>query len=210
MSNKEHWENVYKTKSSDSVSWFQSHSEKSIKIICELEADLSAKIIDVGGGASTLVDDLVNIGYSNLSVLDVSGSALAISKHRLGNHSKNIKWIESDVTQLKIPKHSIDVWHDRAVFHFLTDANKRKKYVDAVISAIKPGGHLIISTFSLEGPEEGSGLTVQRYNKESLDNEFSSSFQLLDYENENHMTPFSTQQKFIYCYWKANMQTEAT
>ncbi len=204
MDEKEHWENFYKTKSPDAVSWFQEHSDRSLQIIAKVEPNLSAGIIDIGGGASRLVDDLMERGYSNLSVLDISLAALEVAMNRLGAKSSNVNWIEQDVTQLVLAKHSIDVWHDRAVFHFLTRKDDRKKYVDNVLNAVKPGGHVIISTFSLDGPEECSGLIVQRYDENSLHGEFGQPFSLLGHEKETHQTPFGTQQQFVYCYCRVN------
>lgn len=200
MSEKNHWENVYTTKKSDEVSWFQPHASVSLELIKKLEASKDAHIIDVGGGASMLVDDLLSLGYSRLTVLDISSAALEVAKNRLGHRANLVEWMVEDVTNLNIPRHSIDVWHDRAVFHFLNDQDKRNAYVNAVINAVKPGGHVIISTFSLSGPEKCSGLPVQRYDVESLHAQFGEPFVLLGHEYENHKTPFSTQQNFIYCY----------
>lgn len=200
MNEKKHWENVYTTKNSDAVSWFQPHANASLKLIQKLEEKLDAHIIDVGGGASTLVDDLLSLGYSNLSVLDISTSALEVAKKRLEEKADMVKWIVEDVTKLNIPKHSIDLWHDRAVFHFLNDPKQRENYVNAVLKIVKPGGHVIVSTFSLDGPEKCSGLSVQKYDAESLHDQFGAPFVLLGHQYENHKTPFGTDQSFIYCY----------
>lgn len=200
MNEKNHWENVYTTKKSDEVSWFQPQASASLNFIRKLENNRDANIIDVGGGASTLVDDLLSLGYSNLKVLDISSAALEVAKSRLGENANIVEWIVEDVTRLNVPRHSIDVWHDRAVFHFLNDQKQRENYVKAVLNAVKPGGHVIVSTFSLEGPEKCSGLPVQRYDAESLHDQFGEPFTLLGHEYENHKTPFGTNQKFIYCY----------
>lgn len=200
MNDKHHWENVYRSKSADAVSWFQPHAETSLRLITWLAPDRAANIIDVGGGASTLVDDLLDNGYRNLSVLDISAAALDAAKQRLGGRSKQVRWLEADVTTLELEKHSIDVWHDRAVFHFLTDEADRRQYVDAVLRAVKPGGHVIMATFADDGPEKCSGLLVQRYNEQSLLREFGAPFSLLGHEHEIHETPFGTQQSFMYCY----------
>jgi 2-polyprenyl-3-methyl-5-hydroxy-6-metoxy-1,4-benzoquinol methylase len=200
MDEKSHWENVYTTKKSDEVSWFQPHATTSLDLIKKLECNMDAQIIDVGGGASMLVDDLLSSGYKNLKVLDISYAALEVAKKRLGEQAKSVEWIVDDVTKLNIPKHSVDVWHDRAVFHFLNGQAKREAYVKAVLNAVKPGGHVIVSTFSLNGPEKCSGLPVQRYDAESLHGQFGEPFILLGHEYESHKTPFGTDQKFIYCY----------
>ena len=204
MSDKTHWENVYSTKPTDSVSWFQPHAEKSLKLIKQLQFDQSAKILDVGGGASTLVDDLIKSGYNDIYVLDISSAALDVAQKRLDAKSKQVHWLVQDVTQLELPAHSIDLWHDRAVFHFLTNNDDRKKYVSRVLNAVKPGGHVIISTFAEDGPEKCSGLNVQRYNSGSLHSEFGDPFTLLGHEKEMHHTPFGTEQSFIYCYCRVN------
>ena len=135
-----------------------------------------------------------------MKVLDISSAALEVAKKRLGEQSNSVEWIVDDVTKLNIPKHSVDVWHDRAVFHFLNDQVQREAYVKAVLNAVKPGGHVIVSTFSLDGPEKCSGLPVQRYDADSLHGQFGEPFVLLGHEYESHKTPFGTDQNFIYCY----------
>ena len=200
MSLKTHWEDVYTNKSSDKVSWFQPHAEKSLSIIEKLKVPQSAKIIDVGGGASHLVDDLVEQGYNNLTVLDLSAAALDIAQQRLAEAAKTVCWLVEDVTQLTLEKHSIDVWHDRAVFHFLNSELERQQYVENVLKIVKPGGYVIVSTFAEGGPKECSGLPVQRYSAEGIHDEFGSPFEMLGHEKELHKTPFGTDQKFVYCY----------
>ena len=200
MNEQDHWENVYSTKKSDEVSWFQPHATTSLDLINKLESNKEASIIDVGGGASMLVDDLLSSGYLNLKVLDISSASLGIAQKRLQKHAHKVEWIVEDATKLALPSHSIDVWHDRAVFHFLKDPKQREKYVEAVLNAVKPGGHVIVSTFSLDGPEHCSGLPVQRYDAESLHGQFGEPFILLGHEHENHKTPRGTHQNFIYCY----------
>ncbi len=198
--NKNHWENVYTKKSADTVSWFQPHAEKSLSIIQNMNVSKDVNILDVGGGASTLVDDLLAQGYKNLSVLDLSASALNVAKQRLGDSAKKVTWLEEDVTKLNLEKHSIGVWHDRAVFHFLTDELDRQRYVETVLKAVKPSGFVIIATFAEDGPKECSGLPVQRYSAEGIHNEFGSPFELLGHEKESHQTPSGLQQHFVYCY----------
>lgn len=200
MSLKSHWENVYTNKPSNEVSWFQPHAEKSLSIIDELKVAKDANIIDVGGGASCLVDDLLGKGYNNLTVVDLSEAALAVAQQRLSAVAKKVCWIVNDVTQLTLDKHSIDVWHDRAVFHFLTTEIERQQYIKNVLRSVKPGGYVIISTFAENGPKECSGLPVQRYSAEGIHTEFGLPFEMLGHEKESHKTPFGTEQKFVYCY----------
>lgn len=200
MVDKSHWENVYRTRATDSVSWFQPHAERSLKLIRSLGIAQDAAIIDVGGGASVLVDDLIDHGYSNLSVLDLSGAALAAARTRLGPRADRVNWIEGDVTQAPLPRHGIDLWHDRAVFHFLTTAAQREAYVRQVMHALRPGGHIIVATFAEDGPTECSGLPVVRYDADHLHDEFGARFELLGHEREQHLTPNGRLQPFLYCY----------
>src|SRR3989338_5112966 len=144
---KTHWEKVYQTKKPDDVSWFQPHLARSLEMILHTVFDRNAEIIDVGGGAATLVDDLLNDGYKCVTVLDMSQEALNVSKQRLAGQSKNVAWIEGDITTVDLPEHHYDLWHDRAVFHFLTRSDDRYKYVDKLTKALKPGGHVIMATF---------------------------------------------------------------
>lgn len=201
MQFKEHWEQVYATKPTDSVSWFQAHAERSLQLIRQTGVALSASIIDVGGGASTLVDDLLASGYSNLTVLDLSAAALAAARNRLGpERSERVHWLEANITEVALPVHAYDVWHDRAVFHFLTTEQERDRYVQAVLRAVKPGGHVIVATFAEDGPTKCSGLPVMRYRADELHAEFGESFALVHHEKEAHNTPFGTVQQFVYCY----------
>ena len=200
MQSKEYWDRVYATKPADSVSWFQEHAEQSLRLIRGTGVPRSAAIIDVGGGASTLVDDLLAQGYSNLTVLDLSSSALNAAKQRLGSAAARVQWIEASITEVDLPAHTYDVWHDRAVFHFLTDPAARHAYVAAVLRSVKPGGHVIVATFDEDGPTQCSGLPVMRYSADELHAEFGAPFTLLAHEKEEHHTPFGTVQKFIYCY----------
>ena len=200
MQNKSHWEKIYGTKDATQVSWFQQHPELSVQFIKETRVDKTGQIIDVGGGASTLVDDLLANGYENVTVLDISMAALQVAKQRLGSLASRVKWLEADITQVTLPYRFYDVWHDRAVFHFLTHAEDRARYVKAVQHSVKTGGHVIVATFGLEGPLRCSGLEVVRYSADSLHEEFGDDFELVDTTNELHQTPFGTEQKFIYCY----------
>ena len=200
MDTRAHWENVYGTKAPDQVSWFRPHLQTSLALIERAVSDRSASIIDVGAGASTLVDDLIGAGYGNLTVLDISQAAIEVAKNRLGEASKSIQWLRADVTGGTFPAHAYDVWHDRAVFHFLTKPEERLAYVRNVAWAVKPGGHVIVSTFGPEGPEKCSGLDVMRYDAESLHQEFGSRFRLVESSKELHHTPFGTTQQFLYCH----------
>jgi 2-polyprenyl-3-methyl-5-hydroxy-6-metoxy-1,4-benzoquinol methylase len=202
MPQKNHWEQVYTTKPSDRVSWFQEHAARSLKLIQATAVPNSAKIIDVGGGASTLVDDLLNSGYTNITVLDLSATALELVKQRLGTRSIQVQWLEADITAVQLPTDTYDVWHDRAVFHFLTTPQERQAYVEVVCRSVKPGGHVIISTFAEDGPSECSGLPIVRYTPSTLHREFGAPFTLINHENEAHQTPWGTIQKFIYCYFR--------
>ncbi len=199
MQSKDHWEKVYSTKAEDSVSWFQPHADMSMQFIRATGVDKDAAIIDVGGGASTLVDDLLDAGYGKLSVLDLSGAALATSRQRLGARAEAVRWIEADITRADFAPYSIDLWHDRAVFHFLTRIEDRSAYVRQVLRALKPGGHVIMATFGADGPTQCSGLPVMRYEPDALHAEFGDAFTLLSHEEHLHHTPFGTNQQFTYC-----------
>lgn len=200
MKIKEYWENVYLTKSPDKVSWFQEHAEQSLRLIENTKLPLSASIIDVGGGASTLVDDLVLKGYSSITVLDLSTTAMLSAKERLKSNAAKVNWVEADILEAALPIAAYDLWHDRAVFHFLTKQEQRNAYILAVERSVKPGGHIIIATFAEDGPTQCSGLPVNRYTAEQLHSEFGSAFKFIKQEKEGHSTPFGTLQKFIYCY----------
>jgi 2-polyprenyl-3-methyl-5-hydroxy-6-metoxy-1,4-benzoquinol methylase len=201
MNMQEHWEGVYVTKAPDQVSWFRPHLETSLALIERAtRGNRSAAIIDVGGGASTLVDDLIQRRYANVTVLDISEAALGIARKRLTRTASAVRWVQGDVTALDLPPHSFDMWHDRAVFHFLTAPDDRVAYVRTVASAVKPGGHVIVSTFGPEGPTKCSGLDVMRYDAESLHGEFGTRFRLVESTRELHDTPFGTRQQFQYCY----------
>jgi ubiquinone/menaquinone biosynthesis C-methylase UbiE len=196
----EHWEKIYATKAPDSVSWYRPHLETSIALIERAAGSRSASIIDVGGGESTLVDDLVERGYENIAVLDISQTALDVTRKRLGAQAKKIRWILADVTQADLSEQSFDVWHDRAVFHFLTSKEQRVAYVRQVARSVKRGGYVIVSTFGPEGPVKCSGLDVVRYDAGSLHDEFGESFRLVDSSEEFHRTPLGATQQFLYCY----------
>jgi len=200
MQSKDHWEKVYQTKSADAVSWFQEHASRSLKIIRSIGAQKSAGIIDVGGGASTLVDDLMSDGFDRITVLDLSQSALAVARRRLGAKSELASWIAGDIRTVELPEQAYDIWHDRAVFHFLTEPVDREAYVRQVMKAVKPGGHVIMATFAPNGPEQCSGLPVARYAPDELHGEFGSAFELVEHALEDHATPLGSIQHFVYCH----------
>jgi SAM-dependent methyltransferase len=195
----QHWETVYSNRATDQVSWFQEHAASSLRLIKGC-ADKDAYIIDVGGGASVLVDDLLEAGYRNLTVLDLAESALATSRNRLGARAQSVQWIVADITRAELPAAQYDVWHDRAVFHFLTDPADRARYVAQVLKSVKPGGRVIVAAFGPGGPLQCSGLDVVRYAPGALHTEFGSPFRLLGHETEIHTTPTGKEQEFVYCY----------
>lgn len=199
MQSKDHWEHVYSTKAADTVSWFQPHADVSTRLIRASGLGREAAIVDVGGGASTLVDDLLDAGYENLTVLDLSLAALTEAQNRIGKRASNVRWLEGDITQIKFEPHSFDLWHDRAVFHFLTSAEERATYVQQVLHALKPGGYVMMATFGANGPMQCSGLPVVRYTPEALHSEFGAEFSMTSSEEQLHHTPFGTDQQFIYC-----------
>jgi 2-polyprenyl-3-methyl-5-hydroxy-6-metoxy-1,4-benzoquinol methylase len=200
MNMKTHWEHIYETKAPTQVSWYQEHAQFSLQYIRNTSIRKIDTIIDVGGGASTLVDDLIADGYQHISILDVSGTALKLARQRLGERAVHVNWIEADITQADLPEQAYDLWHDRAVFHFLTQPADRQRYIDTVQHAVRVGGHIIVATFAPDGPERCSGLEVVRYSSESLYDEFGGDFEVVDSTRETHHTPFGTEQKFIYCY----------
>lgn len=200
MDVKTHWEKVYTTKAPDAVSWYRRHLETSLALIERAAGAREASIIDVGGGESTLVDDLLLHGYKNLTVLDVSQTAIEITKKRLGTASEQVRWLIGDIVEIELEPHAYDLWHDRAVFHFLTTSERRLAYVRRVTRAVKRGGHVIVSTFGPEGPTKCSGLEVMRYDGESLHGEFGGRFRLVESSKELHETPVGTTQQFLYCY----------
>lgn len=195
---KNHWETVYKTKNPDEVSWTQTKPQISLDFIDSLELSKTAKIIDVGGGDSKLVDFLLDEGFKNITVLDISGKAIDRAKKRLGDRAQNVKWIESDITEFE-PKETYDVWHDRAAFHFLTEPEQIKTYVDLTQNAVT--SFMILGTFSTNGPKKCSGLDIKQYNEEQLGAVFNH-FKKWECKTEDHTTPFGTTQNFIFCSFK--------
>lgn len=200
MSIHEHWEHIYASKAPDQVSWYCDHLTASLDLIERTSIAHDAAIIDVGGGESTLVDDLLERGFEDITVLDISETAIDANWKRLGSRAERVHWISADVTQAELGRDRYDVWHDRAVFHFLTKADDRIAYVRQVMHAVRPGGHVIIGAFGPEGPMRCSGLEVVRYDSQSLHGEFGPRFRLIESSRQLHQTPFGTMQQFLYCY----------
>ena len=199
-SSKQHWETVYQTKAPNAVSWYRPHLDTSLALIEKTLPDRDAAIIDIGGGEATLVDDLLARGYSHLSVLDISPAAIAVARQRLGATAAQVTWLADDLLQASLPPQHFNLWHDRAVFHFLTDAEQRAQYVQQLTHALKPGGHAIIATFGPQGPQKCSGLDVVRYDAASLLQALGPQFELIESVAERHHTPFGTTQQFNYCH----------
>lgn len=201
-SEKQHWENIYRTKSSNHVSWYAPHLKRSLDGILKLRLPHKAKIIDVGGGASTLPDDLLTNGFQNITILDISAEALKVSKDRLGKNAEQVSWLEADVRAVDLGENSFDLWHDRAVFHFLTHPKDRSDYIRVLNKAVKPDGYVLIATFGLNGPLKCSGLDIVRYSPPSLQAELGNGFKLRESFSEIHKTPFDTTQEFVYCHFQ--------
>lgn len=201
MGNAEHWEHVYRSKPVDEVSWFQIHADLSLALIRRTGLDpANARVIDVGAGASVLVDDLLDAGYRHITALDIAERALAVSRTRLGERAAQVDWRVGDITRLALPEVGYDIWHDRAVFHFLTRTEDRKRYAQQVSHAVRPGGFIIIATFGPEGPLKCSDLEVCRYSAEALHDEFGTGYELVGHETELHATPAGKAQEFVYCF----------
>ena len=194
---KAHWQKVYQKKSPSEVSWYQAEPTISLELIDHCDLNATDSIIDIGGGASVLVDHLIGRGYSHLTVLDVSGVALSAARIRLGKSAEQVEWIEADITAYK-PQNQFALWHDRAVFHFLTDSEDRKRYVNALKGALMPNGHLIIASFAIGGPEKCSGLPIVQYDSSKLLGELGPEFQLVEQRRETHVTPAKRTQEFAY------------
>ena len=194
---KAHWEKVYGKNSPKKVSWYQKEPVLSLDLIHRTQLARDAPIIDVGGGASTLVDLLCDEAFTHVGVLDLSARALTHAKDRLGDKADGIEWYEADITEF-VPPHRFMLWHDRAAFHFLTCKSDRKRYVRVLRQALEPGGHLIIMTFAIDGPAKCSGLDIVRYDAEKLIEVLGPGFDLVETGNEVHMTPTGNQQKFAY------------
>lgn len=196
MDRKAHWEGVYTTKASTEVSWYQAEPTRSLALLREAGADPSTMIIDVGGGDSTLADTVLAEGLGRMTVLDVSGAALARARARLGPQADEVTWLEADITHVTLPAQAFDVWHDRAVFHFLTAPDDRARYAAAAVSAVRSGGTMLMATFALDGPTRCSGLKVARYSPEGLAQALGDAFTLVRGFADVHRTPAGHEQRF--------------
>jgi SAM-dependent methyltransferase len=200
-SRKSHWETVYTTKGEHEVSWFQENPAPSLELIDLTRPTPESAIADIGGGASRLVDRLLARGFRRVTVLDISQAALDAAKARLGERATEAEWVVADVTEWQ-PAHTFDIWHDRAAFHFLTDPADRLAYVARLRQAVRPGGHVIIGTFAIDGPEKCSGLPVRRYDAASLAKELGEGLELVDARRQDHATPWNSTQRFQFCIFR--------
>ncbi|KIA96792.1 SAM-dependent methyltransferase [Flavobacterium sp. KMS] len=201
MNNKQHWENVFTTKTPNEVSWTQEYPKTAIDYIENIKLSKTANIIDVGGGDSNLVDALLDKGFLNIWILDISAAALEKTKTRLGEKANSVHWIVSDITEF-IPDVKFDFWHDRAVFHFLTNHESINKYVSIISNAVNPNGHFLLGTFSENGPLKCSGLEIKQYSEKNMKDTFQKSFETIKCFTEDHITPFNTTQNFQFCGFK--------
>lgn len=206
MSTKAHWEAVFKKKQGNEVSWYQPNLRLSLELFARTEVSEESRVIDIGGGDSTLVDDLLSIGIQDVTVLDISSEALSVAKKRVGKGADNVTWIEADVTDVRLPSAYYDVWHDRAVFHFLVNPEERAAYTKLLCSALRPSAFAIIATFALDGPTQCSDLQTMRYSPETLQAEMDSCCQLVETEFESHLTPSGAEQRFLYCLFQRRIE----
>ena len=200
MSLKDHWNQAYSTKPSEKLGWYEPHLQTSLGLINELGLPKHAPLIDVGGGASTLADDLLKAGYRSITVLDIADEALTLVQARLGKRAELVTWLNDDITSVDLPTHHYVLWHDRAVLHFLTEVEPQRKYREKLLRALKPCGHLIIGTFAPEAPPKCSGLPVRRYTPEKLVNMLGRDFALMRHHKEPHRTPSGLEQMYLYCH----------
>ena len=198
---KQHWEDLYRNKAIDEVSWHQDNPQISLELIRSVSPDLNTPIIDIGGGASMLVDRLQQLGYQSLGVLDISAIALQHAMSRLGANADKIQWYEADITRFKSPV-TYDVWHDRAVFHFLTGQDQQKAYIQTLENTVRGGGHIIIATFAIGGPTRCSGLDIVQYDKDKLSTLLGEHFGFIEQQSELHITPAGKQQAFQYFHFR--------
>jgi len=202
MSQEDHWNEVYSTRKTEGLGWYRPHLEMSFALINSLGLNTDAPIIDIGGGASTLVDDLLAADYNAITVVDLSATALSAASKRLGEKGKQVSWLSGNVMTIDLPNHHFDLWHDRAAFHFLTEADQKHQYRDNLLAALKPGGHLVIGTFAPAAPARCSGLPVQRYTHEQLGGVLGEEFELMRHDNELHVTPGGVEQMYLYCLFR--------
>ena len=194
----DHWQAIYRDKSEAQTSWFRAHLDESLRLIDELHLPVATPVIDVGGGRSTLADDLLERGFTDVTVLDLAESALAAMRKRLGAHAARMHWLVADITEATLPAAHFGLWHDRAVFHFLVDEVARKRYVAQMAGSVRVGGNAIIATFAADGPERCSSLPVRRYDADALAAEFLPAFERLGAAREDHVTPWGATQPFTY------------
>ena len=199
MDKKLHWDKAYAVGAPERLGWYRPHLSASLELIERTGIDKKVRLIDVGGGASTLVDDLVDLGFEEVSVFDLSRTAMSLAKSRLGDRASQVTWLEGDITSAELPPAHYDLWHDRAVFHFLTAADDRRSYMQQLKRALSPGGHVVLGVFSLEAQPRCSGLDVQRYSVELLQREIGADFALKEYRLEEHVTPGGVRQMYLYC-----------
>ena len=199
MGRKQHWENIYTAQLPNQVGWYQDHPTQSLELIQASGIDYAAHIIDVGAGASTLVDCLLADGFRYITLLDITAAAFDHTRARLGDQAATVTWIEGDITRCPLPAAAYDLWHDRAVFHFLTEFEDQQRYVEAVRHGLKSGGHLVLAAFALDGPPKCSGLDVRRYSPATLQAVFGDDFSLSESRRHTHTTPAGTIQQYIFC-----------
>jgi len=200
MDTRERWDAIYGKRGPKGVSWYRPHLDRSLHFVDQAGLPPDAAILDVGGGASTLVDDLLARGFGDVTVMDLSRKAIAQAKERLGRRAADATWLVGDVTKVELPAHRYDFWHDRAVFHFLTEEAGRRRYVSAVRHALKANGQIVVATFGPSGPERCSGLPVVRYDAEGIHAQFGREFRIVGSDREVHRTPAGGEQEFVYCH----------
>ncbi|NIS83502.1 MAG: methyltransferase domain-containing protein [Anaerolineales bacterium] len=210
MSAKTHWETLYKNRQTDEVSWYQPHLRLSMRLLTRAGASENSRVIDIGGGDSTLVDDLLANGVQDVTVLDISSEALSKARKRLGARAGSVRWIEADIAHVQLPSSYYDFWHDRAVFHFLVDPEHRAAYTKILGAAVRPSGHVIIATFAHDGPTRCSGLPTMRYSPSDLQAELGPLFELIEVEPERHRTPSGADQRFVYCLLQRRTDDDST
>lgn len=210
MNRHQHWENIHAAKAPHQVSWYAPHLQISLNLIDQIAPPKTASIIDIGSGQSTLADDLLARGYANLTLLDISQAALEATRNRLGNPSAGIHFLAADITSAALPTAHFDLWHDRAVFHFLTAPEDRAAYIARLTQSVKPGGHLILATFGPQGPTRCSGLDILRYDAPTLQSELGSRFRLIQSSTHLHTTPAGATQQFLYGHFQLEPITEPT
>lgn len=200
MTMERYWDHVHATAHPEFFSWYEAHAERSLALL-EAATTHDGRVIDVGGGASTLVDDLLERGWTNLHVLDISAEALDLSRRRLGASAQRVTWLQADITRVALPQAAYDVWHDRGMFHFLGDPDSRATYVAQVRHAVRPGGHVIVAVFGPGGPRYCGGLQVARFSAQALRAEFGAGFELVGQVEEPHRTPRGATQPLVVCHW---------